>query len=219
MFRSIFIYRAQESIRQIILDSRVPWRCPNGFSYSDDIRNADLLLKRLGPWVDDRQLLEKMVRWFSQRGPFATLPGDISTRIFSEFVQMITPLHVFRGKNGRAYKAHVPEMFFVVAMWREDLVDSEAHVRAIVANARRGVRAAEAARAAVEAARAALVPPRRRYFFVGRARVEFFDLDDLDGASEVVRSVVTDLSHLYCKLEALVILVYHMVAWIYSLFV
>lgn len=140
MFKTHFIFRAQDTITYIICDSRVPWPRPNGFRISDDIRNAKCELRRLGPWADDRQgakLLKKMVRWFSERGPFATLPADISTRIFSEFVQMVTPLHVFHDNTGRRYVAHVPEMYFVVAMWRENLVENEARWRANEAARRR----------------------------------------------------------------------------------
>lgn len=140
MFKTHFIFCAQDTLGYIIQDARVPWPRPNGFKISDDIRNAMRELERLRPWAVERKgakLLKKMVRWFSERGPFATLPADISTRIFSEFVQMVTPLHVFYDNTGRRYVAHVPEMYFVVALWRENLVDSEARVRAIVANARR----------------------------------------------------------------------------------
>ena len=32
---------------------------------------------------------------------------------------MVTPMHVFYDNTGRRYVAHVPEMYFAVAMWRE----------------------------------------------------------------------------------------------------
>lgn len=168
--------RAEDKILRILRASGVLWPRSGGFRCSDDIRNADRELARLRPFVKEgkgAKLLDKMVRWFSQRGRFATLPEDISTRIFSEFVQMVTPKHVFPGKKGRAYVAHAPEMYFVIAMWKRDLEDCEARVRATIE----------------------------------------------DAYPSVVKSVATDLFHLYCKLEALAILVYHMVAWICSLFV
>ena len=81
MFQSNFILSAQDTIRYIICDSRVPWPRSNRFRISDDIRNAERELKRLHPWAVEckgAKLLEKMVRWFSKRGPFATLPADIA---------------------------------------------------------------------------------------------------------------------------------------------